>query len=141
MKQFNRKPLSGAISLAIAGTALAATLILPAYADEGSLEEVTVTATKRTANLQDVPISIQVLGAKQLEELEIGTAVFDFTLIPAAENTADTISTARAFFNSKWAQPVKRAQEKSKQEYRRQTVLNVLDDGDIIIGITVKRVA
>ena len=71
MKQFNRKPLSSAISLAIAGTALAAMVILPAFADEGTLEEVTVTATKRTANLQDVPISIQVLGAKQLEELQI----------------------------------------------------------------------
>jgi outer membrane receptor protein involved in Fe transport/outer membrane protein OmpA-like peptidoglycan-associated protein len=46
-------------------------VILPAYAEEGTLEEVTVTATKRTENLQNVPISIQVLGAKELEELQI----------------------------------------------------------------------
>ena len=35
------------------------------------LEEVIVTAQKRTENLQDVPISIQALGTEQLEELQV----------------------------------------------------------------------
>ena len=35
------------------------------------LEEVVVTAQKRTENLQDVPVSVQVLGAEKLEELSI----------------------------------------------------------------------
>src|ERR1700678_3028798 len=46
-----------------------------AYAAESSdtttLEEVVVTAQKRTENLQDVPISIQVLGTVKLEELHV----------------------------------------------------------------------
>ena len=32
-----------------------------------SLEEIVVTATKRTENLQDVPISIQALGTEKLD--------------------------------------------------------------------------
>jgi iron complex outermembrane receptor protein len=39
------------------------------------LEEVVVTAQKRTESLQDVPISMSVLGAEELTELNI----FDFT--------------------------------------------------------------
>src|ERR1700685_2922369 len=46
-----------------------------AYAAESSdtttLEEVVVTAQKRTENLQEVPISIQVLGTVKLEELHV----------------------------------------------------------------------
>jgi iron complex outermembrane receptor protein len=37
----------------------------------GALEEVIVTAQKRTENLQDVPISVQVLDTKKLEQLNI----------------------------------------------------------------------
>ncbi len=43
-------------------------------ADNGetaTLEEVVVTAQKRTENLQDVPISIQAIGTAKLEELRI----------------------------------------------------------------------
>src|SRR6202050_2166219 len=39
--------------------------------DTTTLEEVVVTAQKRTENLQDVPISIQVLGTAKLEELHV----------------------------------------------------------------------
>src|SRR5579862_376632 len=45
-----------------------------AYAQEtagGGLEEVVVTAQKRTENLQDVPISIQTLNTEKLEQLHI----------------------------------------------------------------------
>lgn len=37
----------------------------------GALEEVVVTAQKRSENLQDVPLSIAALGAQQLEELHV----------------------------------------------------------------------
>src|SRR5476651_600640 len=47
-----------------------------AYAQERTAEtvgltEVVVTAQKRTENLQDVPLSIQALGAAKLEELHV----------------------------------------------------------------------
>jgi outer membrane receptor protein involved in Fe transport len=53
--------LTGALLLA-AGTA---------SAQEGVLEEVTVTAQKREQSLQAVPISVQVLSAQELEDLNI----------------------------------------------------------------------
>jgi outer membrane receptor protein involved in Fe transport len=40
-------------------------------AENAGLEEVVVTAQKRAENLQDVPISIQALGAAKLEELHV----------------------------------------------------------------------
>jgi outer membrane receptor protein involved in Fe transport len=36
-----------------------------------TLEEVIVTAQKREQNLQDIPMSVQVLGSQELEELNI----------------------------------------------------------------------
>ena len=73
MKQLRRKPLFNAVSLAISGSVIAASVVMPAYAAESTniLEEVTVTAQKRTENLQDVPVSIQVLGQEQLENLSV----------------------------------------------------------------------
>ena len=60
-------PLASAISAILAG--------VPVYAapdaESNTLEEVVVTAQKRTENLQDVPISIQALGNEKLEELNI----------------------------------------------------------------------
>jgi outer membrane receptor protein involved in Fe transport len=45
----------------------------PALAQTGStaLEEIVVTAQKRSENLQDVPISIQALGTEKLDELQV----------------------------------------------------------------------
>ncbi|MEY4951943.1 MAG: hypothetical protein RL299_367, partial [Pseudomonadota bacterium] len=42
-----------------------------ADADEGSVEEIVVTAQKRSESLQNVPISIQALGTAKLEQLNI----------------------------------------------------------------------
>ena len=42
-------------------------------ADSGQLEEVVVTAQKRTEDLQKVPISMQVLAAEQLEQLQVNS--------------------------------------------------------------------
>jgi outer membrane receptor protein involved in Fe transport len=65
-------PLSVAICLAIAGTAQAQEATPPpADTTAPTLEAVEVTAQKRTENLQKVPISMQVLGEQQLEELVV----------------------------------------------------------------------
>jgi len=74
MKKLDRTPLTKSISLALAGSFVAATVVVPAQAQQaerGVLEEVTVTAQKRTENLQDVAVSIQVLGNETLEDLGI----------------------------------------------------------------------
>ena len=57
-----RAPLASAVLLALS----------PAHAEEiTGLGEVIVTAQKRTESLQAVPLSIQAIGTKQLEELHI----------------------------------------------------------------------
>ncbi|HEX5764742.1 MAG TPA: TonB-dependent receptor plug domain-containing protein, partial [Woeseiaceae bacterium] len=73
MKQFDRKPLARAVSAALTGTALATASLLPAHAQQSgsALEEIVVTAQKREQNLQDVAISVQVLGNQQLEQLNL----------------------------------------------------------------------
>jgi iron complex outermembrane recepter protein len=62
-------PLASAISAVLAGVPVA-------YAQQkgdtsGALEEVVVTAQKKSENIQDVPVSIQALGTEKLEELHI----------------------------------------------------------------------
>ncbi len=74
-----RLPLAAAIYLAIGSTAFAQDAAepeagQPADSSKGqttSLETVTVTAQKRTENLQEVPINIQVLGTEQLETMNV----------------------------------------------------------------------
>lgn len=70
-----RLPLASAIWLAMGTMAWAqdpsATVGDPAD-ETPTLEAVTVTAQKRSENLQKVPISIQVLGTEQLDELHVG---------------------------------------------------------------------
>jgi outer membrane receptor protein involved in Fe transport len=72
----SRTQLAAAIWLAIGGTVALAQDTAPAdeAQKEGStvLETITVTAQKRTENLQEVPISLQVLGTDTLEELNVG---------------------------------------------------------------------
>lgn len=73
MKQFHRTPLARAVSAALTGSALVTVAALPIQAQDSqqgrALEEIVVTAQKRTENLQDVPVSVQVLGSTQLEQL------------------------------------------------------------------------
>ena len=58
-------PLASAI-LASGGAAYGA-----ADTEQATLEEVVVTAQKRTEDLQKVPISLQVLGGEKLEQLQV----------------------------------------------------------------------
>ncbi|RYZ71263.1 MAG: TonB-dependent receptor, partial [Lysobacteraceae bacterium] len=71
-----RLPLAAAIYLAVAASALAQETPAPApdtpQTRAATLDTITVTAQKRTENLQQVPISIQVLGTEKLEQLNVG---------------------------------------------------------------------
>jgi len=69
---FSHTPVAAGIVLALASPTL--------LAQEGvlAIEEVIVTAQKRTQNLQDVPISIQALGAESIKELNL-TNFKDYT--------------------------------------------------------------
>ncbi len=67
-----RLPLASAISAILAGGVPAAHAATAAETENATLEEVVVTAQKRTENLQSVPISIEVLSGAQLEELNVG---------------------------------------------------------------------
>ena len=74
MNTFQRKHLARSISLILAGSAVSATIVGPTQAQEAglpALEEIVVTAQKREQNLQDVAVSMQVLGNQQLENLDV----------------------------------------------------------------------
>jgi len=69
----NFLPLASAVFAAVPGAY--AQQAQPAQAgavETGGLEQIVVTAQKRTENLQDVPISIQALDTAKLEQLNIG---------------------------------------------------------------------
>src|SRR5256885_6290579 len=63
-----RLPLASAISAILVG---APAVHAASDAEATTLEEVVVTAQKRTENLQNVPISIEVLSGAQLEQLDV----------------------------------------------------------------------
>ncbi len=64
-QSFTRTPIAAGVVLALASPALMA------QEKSFAIEEVVVTAQKRSENLQDVPISIQALGGEALEELNL----------------------------------------------------------------------
>ncbi len=99
MKQFAKKPASLTLAVAIAQ------LFAPnVHAEAASaptataaIEEVVVTAQKRKENLQDVPISIQALGVKDLEKHNIVTLSDVGAEIPGM-NLAPYPGSSEAFF-------------------------------------------
>ena len=91
MKKFNRKPLTQSISMALVGSVVAATVVVPVQAQDdnsATLEEVIVTAQKREQNLQDVAVSIQVLGNEQLENLNVRSFDDFVDFLPTVSYTA-----------------------------------------------------
>ncbi len=91
MRTFNRNQLTKSISMALAGSVVAATVVMPAHAQDNSpglLEEVIVTATKREQSLQDVAVSIQVLGNEQLENLNVRSFEDFVNFLPTVSYTA-----------------------------------------------------
>ena len=73
MKKFRRTPIARSVSAILAGTALV--IVAPAQAQDDTsdsvLDEITVTAQKREQSLQDVAVSLQVLGSEQLQQLNL----------------------------------------------------------------------
>ncbi len=69
---FKRSKLSQAIALAIASSAVGIAGTAAAQ-DSGKrvIDEVVVTATKRAENMQDIPVSVQAMGAEALESQNI----------------------------------------------------------------------
>ena len=91
MKKFYRNQLTQSISMALVGSVVAVTVVAPVQAqDERSalLEEVIVTAQKREQNLQDVAVSIQVLGNEQLENLNVRSFEDFIDFLPTVSYTS-----------------------------------------------------
>jgi iron complex outermembrane receptor protein len=59
------------VSVTVASVLLASMSAARAEEDTSGLAEVVVTANKRAENIQDVPISVQALGAAKLDELNV----------------------------------------------------------------------
>lgn len=82
-------------SLALAGTVLTTGLPAPTLADSLSLEEVLVTAQRRTQSLQDVPISIVALdqqtlemrGIDEIEDISLDIPNFTVNTFPSDSTT------------------------------------------------------
>jgi iron complex outermembrane recepter protein len=74
-----RGPLAFCTYLLIA---LAPTVVAPAAHADEALEEVTVTAQRRTENVQAVPMSISVLDATQLEQRDVKSFMDYGTTVP-----------------------------------------------------------
>jgi outer membrane receptor protein involved in Fe transport len=66
-----RLPLASAISAILVGAPAMAVHAADTDTSTTTLEEVVVTAQKRTENLQDVPISIEVLDSTKLDQLHV----------------------------------------------------------------------
>jgi outer membrane receptor protein involved in Fe transport len=69
-------PIAAAVLAAVGGQAALAQ-------DSGGLEEVVVTAQKRTENMQDVPISIEAIGTERLEQLNISNFTDYVKMLPS----------------------------------------------------------
>lgn len=72
------KILASSVILALAGSASTAAMA----ATTGGLEEIVVTATKRTENVIDVPAAITVLGGDQIEAQGISSFEDYFGQVP-----------------------------------------------------------
>lgn len=59
------------VGMPLASTAITVAGMAQAQQPVGALEEIVVTAQKRTEDLQKVPISLQVLGSTKLDELQV----------------------------------------------------------------------
>ncbi len=100
------RTLRHAVALQLRGRVLAgmplAPLLLAAPAalaqQEAALEEIVVTAQKRTENLQDVPISIQALGTERLTELQINSFEDYVRFLPSVTFTTAGPGFSLAYF-------------------------------------------
>ena len=73
-------PIAAAVLAAVSGQAALAQ-------DSGGLEEVVVTAQKRSENMQDVPISIDAISTEKLEQLNINNFTDYVRMLPSVAAT------------------------------------------------------
>ena len=66
--------IAAILSGSAGGFAHAATATDTSTADTGGIQEIVVTAQRRTENIQNVPISIQALTGETLQQLNVQTA-------------------------------------------------------------------
>lgn len=101
---FSKAPLTVAIYLALSTVSLVAADAnaqdqqLSAEERKGVLDTVTVTAQKRTENLQEVPISIQVLGEQKLKEMSVSDFDDYAKLIPSLSYTQGEGGSSTPYF-------------------------------------------
>lgn len=76
----NHTPIAAAVIAAVAGQAAMAQ-------DNSGLEEVVVTAQKRSENMQDVPISIDAISTEKLEQLNINNFTDYVRMLPSVAAT------------------------------------------------------
>jgi len=76
------------------GAAIAQT---PAEAPKGGIQEIVVTATKRSESLQNVPLSIQALGTQKLDELNVSKFTDFATLFPSVSFQNATPGSANVY--------------------------------------------
>ena len=82
-KSYNLTPLNRAV-LAACGATIAGAAAPPVMAQEvAALEEIIVTARKRSQNLQDVPVSVMAFGADQIVKQSINSLEDYARLIPS----------------------------------------------------------
>jgi len=90
------------ISALLASTIIAATPAAaqqePAAADASDSDDIIVTAQKREQSLQDVPISIQVLGGSQLEKQQVSSFDDYAKLLPSVSFQSFGPSQSQIFF-------------------------------------------
>ncbi len=90
-------PIASAVFAAIAGHA-GVTFAADTSADLGQLEEIVVSAEKRTENAQDVPASIQVLSSAAIENQGINSFNDYALLVPSLSFTSTGPGSAQIYF-------------------------------------------
>ncbi|WP_224199767.1 MULTISPECIES: TonB-dependent receptor plug domain-containing protein [Pacificimonas] len=86
MKKLTTISSASALAIALAAPVLAQEAAPEPQVRQGGNAVIVVTATKRSADLQDVPVSVQALGGEALEEL--GVANFRDYLVELPNVTA-----------------------------------------------------
>ena len=89
MRIFRSKSLPSGLARNSVAAGVLLALVSPALLaqEAATLEEVIVTAQKRTENLQDVPISIDSLGSQKLQELNVQNFQDYVKILPSVAST------------------------------------------------------
>ncbi|MFM7065758.1 MAG: TonB-dependent receptor plug domain-containing protein, partial [Gammaproteobacteria bacterium] len=96
MKSRNRPQTISTSPLLRAQTPIAAAILVALGAptavaqDSGGLEEVIVTAQKRSESMQEVPISIEAIGTEKLDQLNIRNFNDYVRMLPSVASIAST---------------------------------------------------